>query len=280
VNNSMITASVSMGALQQKLDMLADNFANSNTVGYKRKTAVFEDILTSLNPHLEEFNQPGRRTPLGFTQGWGARLTSIQTDMSQGVLQQTGNMTDVAIEGNGLFEVRTDGDINGARAFTRHGPFQLMPDANGDRILVTNSGQQVVGETGAGEDFIRVPAGYNLTIAIDGTLTAVGAEGTAPIDLGRLKLVEVTNSELLQAVADNLYGGPGNVDPAKGGRDIALLPNGEAGIAVRQGFVEQSNVNMADEMTDLMIVQRAYQLSARALSSSEQMMGMANNLRA
>lgn len=200
--------------------------------------------------------------------------------MSQGVLQQTGNMTDVAIEGNGLFEVRTNGDINGARAFTRHGPFQLMPDANGDRILVTNSGQQVVGETGTGEDFIRVPAGYNLTIAIDGTLTAVGAEGTAPIDLGRLKLVEVTNSELLQAVADNLYGVPENVDPANVVRDIALLPNGESGIAVRQGFVEQSNVNMADEMTDLMIVQRAYQLSARALSSSEQMMGMANNLRA
>ncbi|QMV41733.1 flagellar hook-basal body protein [Cohnella cholangitidis] len=279
MNNSMITASVSMGALQQKLDMLADNFSNSNTVGYKRKTAVFEDILTSLNPHLEEFNQPGRRTPLGFTQGWGARLTSIQTDMSQGVLQQTGNMTDVAIEGNGLFEVRTNGDINGARAFTRHGPFQLMPDANGDRILVTNSGQQVVGETGAGEDFIRVPAGYNLTIALDGTLTGVGAEGTAPIDLGRLKLVEVTNSELLQAVADNLYGVPENVDPANVVRDIALLPNGESGIAVRQGFVEQSNVNMADEMTDLMIVQRAYQLSARALSSSEQMMGMTNNLR-
>ncbi|MNW14752.1 Flagellar basal-body rod protein FlgG [compost metagenome] len=73
---------------------------------------------------------------------------------------------------------------------------------------------------------------------------------------------------------------PENVDPENVVRDIALLPNGESGIAVRQGFVEQSNVNMADEMTDLMIVQRAYQLSARALSSSEQMMGMANNLRA
>jgi flagellar basal-body rod protein FlgG len=150
VNNSMIIASASMGALQQKLDMLADNIANSNTVGYKRKNAVFEDIMTSLNPQQTDFNQPGRRTPLGFTQGWGARITSMQTDLTQGALQQTGNMTDVAIEGNGLFEVRTDGNINGARAFTRHGPFQLMPDANGDRVLVTNSGQQVVGDTGNG----------------------------------------------------------------------------------------------------------------------------------
>jgi flagellar basal-body rod protein FlgG len=275
----MITASVSMGALQQKLDMLADNVANSNTVGYKRKTAVFEDIMTSLNPHVEDFNQPGRRTPLGFTQGWGARMTSLQTDMSQGVLQRTDNMTDVAIEGNALFEVRTDGDINGARAFTRHGPFQLMPDANGDRILVTNSGQQVVGDTGAGDDFIRVPEGYTLTIATDGTMTAVDSAGTDSINLGKLKLVEVTNPVFLQALADNLFGIPADVNPDDVVREIAPLPNGETGIAVRQGYVEQSNVNMTDEMTDLMIVQRAYQLSSRALSSSEQMMGMANNLR-
>ncbi|BBI36200.1 flagellar hook-basal body protein [Cohnella abietis] len=279
MNNSMITASVSMGALQQKLDMLADNIANSNTVGYKRKTAVFEDIMTSLNPHIEDFNQPGRRTPLGFTQGWGARLASMQTDMSQGSLLETGNMTDVAIEGNGLFEVRTAGDINGPRAFTRHGPFQLMPDKNGDRILVTNTGQQVVGSTGAGEGFIRVPAGYDLSVAADGTLTAVGQEGTTPINLGRLKLVEVTNSELLQAVSDNMFGIPSNVNATDVVRDIVAGPNGGSGISVHQGFVEQSNVSMADEMTDLMMVQRAYQLSARALTSSEQMMGMANNLR-
>nr|WP_255807464.1 flagellar hook-basal body protein [Cohnella mopanensis] len=275
----MITASVSMGALQQKLDILADNFANSNTVGYKRKSAVFEDILTSLNPHVEDFNQPGRRTPLGFTQGWGTRLTSIQTDMSQGVLQETGNMTDVAIEGNGLFEVRTDGNLNGPRTFTRQGPFQLTPTLNGDRILVTNSGQQVIGDTGNGDDFIHVPAGYELSIGADGTLTAVGSGDNPPLNLGRLKLVQVTNPELLRAVADNLFGIPENINPDEVVRDVTLLANGESSVAVRQGFVEQSNVNIADEMTDLMIVQRAYQLSARALSSSEQMMGMANNLR-
>jgi flagellar basal-body rod protein FlgG len=276
----MITASVSMGALQQKLDMLADNFANSNTVGYKRKTAVFEDILTSVNSQLNDFSQPGRRTPLGFTQGWGARLVSIQTDMSQGVLQQTDNPTDVAIEGNGLFEVRVDDNIGSARAFTRHGPFQLIPDGNGERILVTNSGQRVVASTANGEDFIRVPQGYELSIAEDGTLIGNGGEGVEPIALGRLKLVQVTNSELLQAVADNLFGIAANINPDNVVRDIALLPAGESGVSVRQGFVEQSNVNLTDEMSDLMIVQRAYQLSARALSSSEQMMGMANNLRA
>jgi len=81
-------------------------------------------------------------------------------------------------------------------------------------------------------------------------------------------------------VADNLYGIPANINPNNVVRDVALLPPGEAAVAVRQGFVEQSNVNLVDEMAELTIVQRAYQLSARALSSSEQMMGMANNLRA
>ncbi|MFC5403604.1 flagellar hook-basal body protein [Cohnella soli] len=278
MNNSMIIASASMNALQRKLDILADNVSNSNTVGYKRKSAVFQDILTSIQPQLQDFNQAGRRSPLGFTEGWGTRIASMQTDLSQGVLQETGNMTDIAIEGNGLFEVRTDGDLNGVRAFTRHGPFQLMPDANGDRILVTNSGQQVVADVGGAEDFVRVPAGYNLSVAADGTLTAVGAKDS--IALGRLKLVEVTNPELLQAVSDNLYGIPADVNPDNVVRTIAGLPNGESGISVRQGFVEQSNVNLTDELTDLMIVQRAYQLSARALTSSEQMMAMANNLRA
>ncbi|TVX97092.1 flagellar hook-basal body protein [Cohnella terricola] len=276
MNNSMITASVSMGALQQKLDIIADNFANSNTVGYKRKSATFEDILTSLNPQIDDFNQQGRKTPLGLTLGWGARLSSIRTDLAQGSLQHTGEMTDIAIEGNGMFEVRTNGVIGGPRAFTRHGPFHLIPDAtNGGRLLTTNSGQLVVADTGNGDDFVRVPNGYELRIAEDGTMTGVIGDGTDPIALGRLKVVQVANADLLRAIDDNLFGIPENVDPLNVVRDVPV----QGSISVRQGFVEQSNVNMADEMADLMIVQRAYQLSARALTSSEQMMGMANNLR-
>jgi len=272
MNSSMITASVSMGSLQQKLDMLADNFANANTVGYKRKTAVFEDILTSVNNQLNDFNQPGRKSPLGLVEGWGTRLMSMRTDMTQGALQETGVMTDVAIEGNGLFEVRT---VDGARAFTRHGPFQLLPDGENERVLVTNTGQRVIG---VGDEPVRIQNGYDLRISEDGTLTAVAADGIETDALGQLKVVELTNAELLQTLADNLYGIPIGVDPNGVVREPADV--NAAGIAVRQGFVEQSNVNMADEMSDLMMVQRAYQLSARALSSSEQMMGLANNLRA
>lgn len=280
MNSSMITAAVSMNALQQKLDMLADNIANVNTVGYKRKTSVFEDILTSLNQQEQDFQQAGRRTPLGYSQGWGARLSSMQLDLSQGMLQQTGTPTDVAIEGNGLFEVRPDGTLGGSRAFTRHGSFQLISSGGGDRMLVTNSGFPVVAEVGGTESFITIPEGYNLTIEADGTLKGFGPQGSTPIELGKLKMMQATKPELLQSIADNLYGVPENVNIADVVTDVTQLPADALGISVRQGFVENSNVNMTDEMADLMIVQRAYTLSARAISSSDQMMNMANNLRA
>lgn len=279
MNSSMITAAVSINALQHKLDMLADNLANVNTVGYKRKTSVFEDILTSLSPQDRHFEQPGRRTPLGYSQGWGARLSSMQLDLSQGMLQQTAVMTDVAIEGNGLFEVRTDGTLDGARAFTRHGSFQLVSTGGGDRTLVTNTGHPVVAQVGGVDSFIIVPEGYNLSIEADGTLRGIGPQGSTPIELGKLKVMQATKPELLQSISDNLYGVPENVNIADVVTDVTQLPAEELGISVRQGFVENSNVTMTDEMADLMIVQRAYQLSARAISSSDQMMGMANNLR-
>lgn len=280
MNNSMISASVTLGSLQQKLDILADNIANANTVGYKRKTAIFEDILTSIQPQEKDFELSGRRTPLGFQQGWGARIATMQLDLTQGVLQMTGNATDVAVEGNGLFEVRTGGSLDSPRAFTRHGSFQLLSTGNGDRILMTNTGYPVIAEDGGADSFIVVPQGYDLSIDADGRLLAVGKEGEGSIDLGRLKLMQAAKPELLQSIADNLYGVPENINIEDVVTNVTQLSAEATGIAVRQGFVENSNVSLPDELTDLMNVQRAYQLSARALSSAEQMMGMANNLRA
>ncbi|WP_123042266.1 flagellar hook-basal body protein [Cohnella candidum] len=270
MNNSMISASASMGSLQRKLDMLADNIANINTVGYKRKTSVFEDLLTSLQPHEPAFSLSGRATPAGFTQGWGVRLSSMQLDMTQGTLQSTGNPNDVAIEGNALFEVVTP---DGTPAYTRHGAFQLNPLPGGDRQLVTDAGLPVVDETGGS---IIVPEGRNLTIQADGTMLAVGQAGTDPINLGKIRLMEVVNPELLRSIGDNLYGVDAGTNAADVVQQLAVLPEGTA---VRQGFTEASNVNLTDEMTEVMSVQRAYQLNARALSSAEQMMSMANNLR-
>ena len=105
MNNSMINSSVSMQSLQQKLDILSNNIANVNTNGFKKKEASFEDVLTNVKSQPEGFRQQGRFSPLGFNQGWGSKLVQIQTNLSQGPIQSTGNVTDFAIQGDGLFEV-------------------------------------------------------------------------------------------------------------------------------------------------------------------------------
>ncbi|CAM3695812.1 flagellar hook-basal body protein [Cohnella lubricantis] len=279
MNNSMISAAASMGAMQRQLDILADNIANINTDGYKGKKAVFEDILTSVQPQPKDFEQPGRRSPLGLTLGWGTRVAGQTLDMSQGPLKETGNSTDVAIEGNALFEVRTGMSLDSARAFTRQGAFQLSPLASGDSILLTNTGYPVVADDGGTDTFVEVPAGYQLTIGADGALTAKSADGTDQVELGALKLGQAARPELLQAAADNLFAVPENVNADEVVQAIAAAPGAAGGVAIRQGYLEQSNVDLTSEISDLINVQRAYQLNSRALSSADQMMQMATNLR-
>ncbi|MDQ6420928.1 flagellar hook-basal body protein [Paenibacillus sp. LHD-117] len=279
MNASMINAMVSMNALQQKLDLLSDNIANVNTVGYKKKEASFEDLLTNMKNQPESFNQPGRLTPLDFNQGWGAKVTMIQPNLSQGPLKATENSTDLAIEGNALFEVEVDGA--GTRAYTRNGAFQLTMRANGDTILATEDGYPVVanvpdGNGGNAPGNIVLPEGYSLRVDADGTVLGVSSDNT--ITLGSIKLLQASRPAALTPVADNLYtiADGINVD------DVVqeIVPTMDNRIALRQGYLEQSNVQLTDEMTELINVQRAYQLAARALSSSDTMMGIANTMRA
>ena len=272
MNSSMINAMVSMNGLQQKLDILADNIANVNTVGYKRKEGNFEDLLTTLKQQPDSFSQPGRLTPLGFNQGWGSRLTNVQPDLTQGPLQQTDQPYDLAIEGNALFEVLVDN--NGTRAYTRGGSFQTTFDANGANILTTREGYPIASVNG---ERIEIPAEVHaVQIDAEGRLTGALASGER-IDLGQLGMVQATKPGLLSQVSDNLFAIADGVNDG----DVVqkITPGYTSGVSVRQGYVEQSNVNLTDEMTELINVQRAYQLSARALSSSDTMLGLANNLR-
>ncbi|HTG70264.1 MAG TPA: flagellar hook-basal body protein [Candidatus Udaeobacter sp.] len=280
MNSSMINAMVSMSGLQQKLDLLADNIANVNTVGYKRKEATFEDLLTNLRSQPQSFNQPGRLTPMDFTQGWGSRMTMVQPNLSQGPLQGTDKETDLAIEGNALFEVEVDDA--GSRAYTRNGAFQLTVGANGDTLLATEDGYPVVAsvrDAATGnrvEGNIVVPQGYNLRVNPDGTVLGVSSRRT--IELGSIKLLQASRPAALSAVSDNLFVIADGINSG----DVLqqIVPDSENRISLRQGYLEQSNVELSDEMTELINVQRAYQLAARALSSSDTMMSLTNGLRA
>ncbi|MFD0696802.1 flagellar hook-basal body protein [Paenibacillus sp. GCM10027628] len=288
MNNSMINSSVSMHSLQQKLDILSNNIANVNTNGFKKKEASFEDVLTNVKGQPEGFRQQGRFSPLGFNQGWGSRLVQIQTNLAQGPIQSTGNATDFAIQGDGLFEVAISKiDANGNQVFqpawTRNGAFNLSPDKNGNTVLTTKEGHFVTGSDG---NPIRVPNGYRAVVDPDGAVKGYNQQDptAAPVNLGEIKLVRVVRPQLLKDLGDNLYTLPAGITAAEQANVLQTV-NGTANndanrVTLMQGYLEQSNVTLSDEMTDLVMVQRALQLNSRAITSSDQMMNMANNLRA
>ncbi|ALS24505.1 flagellar hook-basal body protein [Paenibacillus naphthalenovorans] len=290
MNNSMITSSVSMHALQQKLDLAANNIANVNTTGYKRREASFQDVLTSVKQQPQGFQREGRLTPLGYNQGWGAKLFAAQLNLAQGSLQATDSPLDMAIEGSGLFEISTvvlDADNNPVQAtrWTRNGSFQLSPSADpldpDNMLLTTKDGHYVMGTD---DNPIRIPINHRIQISPDGVIMAYNETepGAAPIEVGQIKLVRAVRPQLLQQLGDNLYSLPGNITPAQQEeilQTVTAANNEVDPITVRQGFLEQSNVNLSDEMTELISIQRAFQLNSRAISSSDQMMNLANSLR-
>ncbi|MCR8660478.1 flagellar hook-basal body protein [Paenibacillus endoradicis] len=274
MNSSMVNAINSMNAYQNKINTISDNVANVGTVGYKSKSAVFNDLLTTTKAQPEGFGLDGRLSPLGFTQGWGSRVTGIATDFTQGSLNQTGVLTDMAIEGDALFEVIVND--SGTKAYTRDGSFQISMNAAGQGVLTTSEGYPVSGTLADGSSGpIIIPNGYEMQVQSDGTVLAVNNSGT--ITVGSINMVKAVRPDAMTAISDNLYAVSAglNVDQVV----ARIIPNGDNKIAIRQGYLEQSNVDMATQMTDLVRVQRAYQLAARALSSSDTMMQLANNLR-
>lgn len=290
MNHSMINSLVSMKGLQQKLDIIANNMANINTTGFKRQEATFHDVLTTTMSQPAAFQQAGRVSPLGLTQGWGAKISSIQTQMSQGSLKATDLQTDVAIEGDALFEIAIPGqDANGQPvlkpAWTRDGAFSLTAssvDPN-NVYLTTKQGHAVLG---VNNQPVRIPNYHKIKIAEDGTILAYSelTPGTPAIPAGQLKLVQVVRPQVLQQLGENMYTVPNTLDPALLGdvvRVVGTIPISpeEGKLAVRQGFVEQSNVNLADETTELMLTQRAFQLNAKALVSADNLMALTNSLR-
>ncbi len=291
MNHSMISASASMNGLLQKLDVIANNMANQNTDGYKRKEASFEDLLTTIKQQHASQQLTGRQSPLGFTMGSGARLSQIQINMSQGVLKTTENPYDLAIEGDALFEIglrTTDADGNEITrpAWTRNGALRvaLIEGDNQNSMLTIADGSPLIG---VDNQPILVPNGRQINIDQQGNIIAIEAnnpQGAAEI-VGRIKIVRATRPQLLESRGDHLYvlpdalSEPGQVELVMAQLDLMQYEEGSAPVRIRQGFLEGSNVDFAAEMAELIQVQRAFQLNARALTSADTMMNLANTLR-
>jgi flagellar basal-body rod protein FlgG len=286
MNNSLINSMVTMRSLQQKLDVIAQNIANVNTVGFKKREASFEDILTNVKQQPKEFQRDGRLSPPGINQGWGAKLSQTQLNLAQGSLQETSSPTDFALEGDAMFEIAQSvpgpgGTTVAQTAYTRAGSFNLtsMPNDPNFLYLTTKDGY-FVKNSNDNDNPIRIPNGYNMAVDSAGNVTAT-KDKQPTVNVGQIKMMRVVRPQFLEQIGDNLYNLPAGMN-TNAGEIVQPVNNGsklQEKIAVHQGFLEQSNVSLSDEMSELMTVQRAFQLSSRALSSADTMMNLANNLR-
>ena len=252
---SLWIAKTGMEGQQTKLDAISNNLANVGTNGYKRSGVVFEDLMyQNLRPSGSASSEQSQ-LPTGLQVGLGVRAAGTTRSFSQGNLQQTGNNYDIAIKGNGFFQVQLP---DGSTGYTRDGGFQV--DANGQ--LVTNAGYVV-------QPGITIPPNaLSVTVAQDGTVQVTTAGAAAkPTSVGQLQLASFINPAGLEPKGQNLYG-----ETAASGTPNAGAPNSNGLGALQQGFVEGSNVNVVEELVSMIATQRAYELNSKAIQTSDQML--------
>ncbi len=255
------TAATGMVAKQTEIDVIAHNLANVNTTGFKKARAEFQDLM-SLG--FRAAGAPADNTgvvPTSGQVGLGTRVAAVQRLFSQGDFQYTGNPLDLAIEGDGFFQVRLP---DGTVAYTRDGTFKL--DAEGR--LVTSDGLLL-------EPNVTIPPGASkVTISANGIVSAVLPGESAPTELGRIELARFSNPAGLEAVGRNLF-----VHTPASGEPVTGQPGAEGMGTLAQGFLESSNVQVVEEMVRMIAAQRAYEAISKVVSTADEMMAQANNMR-
>lgn len=257
---SLWIAKTGLDAQQTNMDVIANNLANVSTNGFKRSRAVFEDLM------YQTVRQPGTQSseqttlPSGMQIGTGVRPVTTERLHTQGNLSQTSNSKDLAINGQGYFEVQMP---DGTSAYTRDGSFQV--DQNGQ--LVTNAGYPV-------QPGITIPANATaITVSRDGVVDVTVQGQTNPTQVGQLTLSTFMNDAGLDSLGENLYqetqasGAPTQSTPGQNGAGLLY-----------QGYVETSNVNVAEELVSMIQTQRAYEINSKAVSTSDQMLAKLTQL--
>jgi flagellar basal-body rod protein FlgG len=251
---SLWIAKTGLDAQQTQMDVISNNLANVSTSGFKRSRAVFEDLL------YQTIRQPGAQSseqtqlPSGLQIGTGVKPVATERIFTQGNLQQTGNAKDVAIQGNGFFQVLMP---DGTTAYSRDG--SLQADANGQ--LVTSSGYAV-------QPAITIPADtQSLTIARDGTVSITQPGSSNATSIGTLQLAMFINPAGLQSLGENLY-----AETAASGTPSSNAPGSNGAGLLNQGYVETSNVNVVEELVNMIQTQRAYEINSKAIQTSDQML--------
>ena len=251
---SLYIAKTGLDAQQTQLDVIANNLANVSTSGFKRSRAVFEDMLyqTVREPGAQSTQQS--QLPTGLQIGTGVRPVATTRIHTQGNLSQTGNSFDVAIQGAGFLQVQMP---DGTTAYTRDG--SLHTDAQGQ--LVTSNGLTM-------QPAITIPANaLAVTIGQDGTVSVTQPGTASPTTVGTIQLATFINPAGLSSQGQNLY-----LETAASGTAATNTPGTNGTGLINQGYVETSNVNVAEELVNMIQTQRAYELNSKAITTSDQML--------
>ncbi|MGL5721105.1 MAG: flagellar basal-body rod protein FlgG [Brevinema sp.] len=260
---SLWTAATGMAGQQFQIDTIANNLANINTSGFKRTRAEFEDLLYQTQRLAGTPATEVTSHPVGIQTGLGSRVSGTQKFYTQGSLQQTGNVLDIAIEDEGFYSVQmADGTI----AYTRDGSFKL--DSN--REIVTNQGYYLLPRTQLPENFQI----NSLTITPQGEITVKVAGEDDPRTINYLTTHRFINPAGLTNLGENLV----KVSPASGPA-VEGTPASQGYGALRQSFLEMSNVSAITEMVEMIVAQRAYEFNSRAIQTSDNMLGTAVTLK-
>lgn len=259
MSSALWVSKTGLEAQQNRLNVISNNLANVNTTGFKRDRAVFEDLLYQHVRQAGGQSSQATELPSGLSLGTGVRTVATQKMHTQGSLIQTQNPYDMAIQGEGFFQVLMP---NGTMAYTRSGEFQV----NKDGQLVTSSGYEL-------QPAITIPDNaVSVTIGRDGTVSALQSGDTAPTQVGTIELAGFVNESGLQPIGENLY-----LATAASGDVQTGVPDSEGFGALNQGSLETSNVNVVEELVNMIETQRAYEMNSKAISTADQMLQFANN---
>ncbi|BBI01272.1 flagellar basal body rod protein [Buchnera aphidicola (Nipponaphis monzeni)] len=251
---SLWIAKTGLDAQQTNMNVISNNLANVSTNGFKKSRAIFEDLI------YQNVRQPGLQSsqkstiPSGLQLGTGTRLVTTERIHTQGNLLKTDSSKDIAINGQGFFQVKMP---DGNNVYTRDGSFQI--DQNGQ--LVTNSGFLV-------QPTIAFPSDItNINIGRDGIVTANEQGQIQPISIGQISLMSFANNAGLESLGENLYR-----ETQASGVPIENIPGTGGTGLLYQGFIETSNVNVAEELINMIHTQRAYEINSKAINTSDQML--------
>ena len=265
------TAASGMVSQQTNVDVISNNLANVNTVGYKKESAQFKSLLYQ-TIQAKTTSANGETKPIGAQVGLGVRNASITTVFTQGSITSTDLATDFAIDGKGFFQVMSE---NGDTLYTRNGSFNWSLGNNGGVMLCNSEGLAVLDTFGQPIDLTDEYDTSKLTINADG-FVCYPDEQNNPQSIGiQIGLVQFANPSGLEKASNSTY----KVTEASGEPVFEVDDDTIKKSSIRQGYLESSNVQVVDEMVNLIVAQRAYEMNSKAITTADEMLSQANQLK-